>query len=161
MAYFLVTFTPVTGLSFLGTDRDINGLKEQRRRYAEKEVSPGDVFLCYLIRPPVAVVRGAQGPLVLSVGVGPGVLAELMEEGGRTGCRLEGHARPGTHRCPPRARIGRGEARRAACPDGAAACQERGRRGCEVLCLECHRLTRTYEGLAKRAACAGEPSKPQ
>jgi hypothetical protein len=42
-----------------------------------------------------------EGLLALSVGVGLGVMAELMEESHR-GRRAQGQARPGADRCPSR-----------------------------------------------------------
>lgn len=48
MAYYLVTFTPVTWRAFLKGDRTVTGFKEQRNI---EEVRPGsDVFVCYLTR---------------------------------------------------------------------------------------------------------------
>ena len=47
MAYFLVTFTPVTGQAFLEGDRTVTGFKE---RSLWEEVGPGAVFVCYLTR---------------------------------------------------------------------------------------------------------------
>ena len=48
MAYFLVTFTPVTWQAFLEGDKTDTGFKEQGNLW--KEVSPGDMFVCYLTR---------------------------------------------------------------------------------------------------------------
>jgi len=66
-----------------------------------------------------------EGLLALSVGVGLGVLAELMEEEVDEVVGPKGKHDPGRVASAPRPRVGRGDARRSARPGGAAARQER------------------------------------
>ena len=51
MAYFLDLCTPETWNNFQQiTEASVTGFRERQRRMAEKEVSKGDIFLCYLTR---------------------------------------------------------------------------------------------------------------
>lgn len=88
-----------------------------------------EVVLPPLVQEALGELVGAakEGLLALSVGVGLGVLAELVEEEVVELVGAKGKHDPGTRRRSARARVGRGDARRPARPGGAAACQERRR----------------------------------
>ena len=86
-----------------------------------------------------------EGLLALSVGVGLGVLAELMEEEVDEVVGPKGKAQRAAHRGAARARVGRGDARRPARAGGAAAGaprrRQRGGAACDLRALR-RRATR-------------------
>jgi len=50
MAYFLNLFTPETWAAFQKHGAGVSGFRYRQRRMASEELSPGDMFLCYLVR---------------------------------------------------------------------------------------------------------------
>jgi hypothetical protein len=129
------------------------------RNVALAQASRAEVVLPARVQEALGQLVGSakEGLLALSVAVGLGVLAELLEEEVEEVVGPKGRHNP--ERGAARARVGRGDARRTSGRGGAAARPERRRRcggtACHVRTPDDQRsAARSWRSLAGRVTCA-------